>query len=1026
MSAASPLVFQKRSSAVIEEIKRSTLTFTPAILSEAVSTRPSTYIHIKPAESESNSENESQEDNDDDIENNNNQNLNLINTTEFSAKSASTNTLKLAFPDTNTTNKRGYQSNESDDDLKLDISQFERRKKTVKKPKSKSKSPEDDDPSSGYNSSEFEDAIDFPTTNTKVKSISKQKNKSSNGVIRAPLALKPDVETNDATSEVDSSDNSEDEDYDDFNEDNDSGSSDSDPESESDPIDDSNTSYEDNDEDDDDVNDNNDNLPKKKQQDQLTIKINGHTKEQQPFVSSSESDNNNISTEEPNQLKSKTPSPNLLDITVDNFQYTTQKESLAGRVRREDEYIHLINKKYTFTEPNSDPKDKGSYPETSRILKVFPKGMRPPKGLVNTGVTCYMNSAIQALFHIPGMAQYLTKVNKGVYKDVISPKSVTRDLAFLFHRMTDESFHKKTILPSAIIRRLDDINPLMSQWNQEDAHEYFMSLIGRLQEDSVPKGQKLNSSILHEMFGGTFLQTVVCQECHNKSDTHQDFFDIQVSIDKHELKVTGKATLRGSIRQYFDTSLIKKSKSEGYDCEKCKKKTNASTRQRIEKAPEYLIVSIKRYEYTNKHTSQKLKQHLSIAPVIELAQYAVNEEPMRYQLLAFAVHEGRSASSGHYLAYCLQPDNSWAQYDDDFIHPLPAQRVYRCKDDIYFLVYTRVRATLRDDASPLPANILSPPLPSHDKNIKSKNNEKHDSFSLFKKSPKAKRDKTTPNSPHNSKSSLTSQNSHDRNSESASSVDSSAPSSSTSSSLSSSGKLAKSVALLSTGADFESLDSFTSSLSKDNAESSSSGSSKKTKAHKLRSRLSNSGLRLSSMQPTNTLKKTKSAPGGLNVAFKSGSNNIGSDGDSDGNTENKLTTSVSASPVTTSSPGSKENKGKSARSTFARLADKFRSSKDKERKRLSSQRSSTSLRSQTTGGDEEMGNEVPLASFIPDSVSSSPSSTLSKQSPTTTTTSSSSSSSPNTHTKNNKYGSQKKRKLDSEIDKIFGPMRKQH
>ena len=30
---------------------------------------------------------------------------------------------------------------------------------------------------------------------------------------------------------------------------------------------------------------------------------------------------------------------------------------------------------------------------------------------------------------------------------------------------------------------------MMSEWQQEDSHEYYMSLISRLQEDSTPKGK---------------------------------------------------------------------------------------------------------------------------------------------------------------------------------------------------------------------------------------------------------------------------------------------------------------------------------------------------------------------------------------------------------------------------------------------------------------------------------------------------------------------------------------------------------
>ena len=36
---------------------------------------------------------------------------------------------------------------------------------------------------------------------------------------------------------------------------------------------------------------------------------------------------------------------------------------------------------------------------------------KPPVGLLNHGVTCYMNSAIQSIIHIPAMQHYLNDVN---------------------------------------------------------------------------------------------------------------------------------------------------------------------------------------------------------------------------------------------------------------------------------------------------------------------------------------------------------------------------------------------------------------------------------------------------------------------------------------------------------------------------------------------------------------------------------------------------------------------------------------
>jgi Ubiquitin carboxyl-terminal hydrolase len=37
----------------------------------------------------------------------------------------------------------------------------------------------------------------------------------------------------------------------------------------------------------------------------------------------------------------------------------------------------------------------------------------------------------------------------------------------------------------------------------------------------------------------------------------------------------------------------------------------------------------------------------------------------RYDLTAVLTHKGRSADSGHYVAWVKQPDGKWIQFDDD-------------------------------------------------------------------------------------------------------------------------------------------------------------------------------------------------------------------------------------------------------------------------------------------------------------------------------------------------------------------------
>lgn len=95
-----------------------------------------------------------------------------------------------------------------------------------------------------------------------------------------------------------------------------------------------------------------------------------------------------------------------------------------------------------FYQFNEKANDRGANNST-RILKNWGPQLSTmkPKGLLNHGVTCYTNAAVQALIHIPAIQHYLFDVLHGEYKSTISPNSVTQVLAETSKRMwsTDAS-----------------------------------------------------------------------------------------------------------------------------------------------------------------------------------------------------------------------------------------------------------------------------------------------------------------------------------------------------------------------------------------------------------------------------------------------------------------------------------------------------------------------------------------------------------------------------------------------------------
>ncbi|OBA22572.1 cysteine proteinase [Metschnikowia bicuspidata var. bicuspidata NRRL YB-4993] len=331
-----------------------------------------------------------------------------------------------------------------------------------------------------------------------------------------------------------------------------------------------------------------------------------------------------------------------------------------------------------------------------------------PAGLLNFGVTCYMNSAIQIMVHIPAVQHYLAEVFQGKHAGVPA-KSVTHTFAELALRMwgvgSKKGGPRKHVNPKKMVQRLDDINCMMSEWQQEDSHEYFMSLMSRLQEDSTPKGTKLNQLVLYDIFGGLLDQEVVCQECRTSSVTKQEFYDLSLGLNKkrtrsndgidtpaddHKL-AANKYTIEKSIRDFFSTETIRVDRGDpasGYFCEKCQKRTVATKRSAIERSPHTLMVHLKRFKF-NGNSSLKVKQPIHYLKFLDMGAYSQTEACIKYQLMGVIVHEGRSILSGHYVAHCLQPDGSWSTYDDEYINKIDEASALS-DPSAYCLVYMKL------------------------------------------------------------------------------------------------------------------------------------------------------------------------------------------------------------------------------------------------------------------------------------------------------------------------------------------------
>jgi ubiquitin C-terminal hydrolase len=174
-------------------------------------------------------------------------------------------------------------------------------------------------------------------------------------------------------------------------------------------------------------------------------------------------------------------------------------------------------------------------------------------GLKNQGATCYMNSLLQQLFHIPGFRHGLLSLElegqgeKGAKEEEEEEekgdKSVLFELQSLFALL--QTSEKKAADTLAFCRSLTDYSgePLLLH-EQKDVDEFATLLFDKL-ESLDPR----MDGLLKGLFGGTLVNQVISHECPHRSEREEPFPMLKVDIKN-------KSSLEDSLELYVAGELL--------------------------------------------------------------------------------------------------------------------------------------------------------------------------------------------------------------------------------------------------------------------------------------------------------------------------------------------------------------------------------------------------------------------------------------------------------------------------------------
>lgn len=277
--------------------------------------------------------------------------------------------------------------------------------------------------------------------------------------------------------------------------------------------------------------------------------------------------------------------------------------------------------------------------------------VNPYSGLYNQGATCYMNSILQVLFHIPSFRRIVFSMPTTGTEDYLT--SIPLNLQSLFCNM---QFNKTACSTSDLTHSFGWKASDTSK--QQDVLEFERILIQNL-ESKLKNTQWAGH--LTSLFTGkqrTFIR------CRNVSFSHL----VDEEFDNLPLIVRGVKNLEESFRKELETQEL--TGDEQYNSGEFGMQ-DAVMGTEFLSFPPVLMIQLRRFEHDwEKNRNIKINDYFEYPKEIDLTPYlSPHSEQLKrnnkYILFSVIVHSG-SIASGHYYAYIRPsfPGGQWYKFDD--------------------------------------------------------------------------------------------------------------------------------------------------------------------------------------------------------------------------------------------------------------------------------------------------------------------------------------------------------------------------
>lgn len=273
-------------------------------------------------------------------------------------------------------------------------------------------------------------------------------------------------------------------------------------------------------------------------------------------------------------------------------------------------------------------------------------------GLVNTGNTCYVNSALQCLYSIPDLVEWVRQQPAPT-----SIRNVTDSYVALVQSMWSD--RSKVINPCELKDWVTRSALIFSGSGQKDAHEFMNSLLNAIA--SVDP-----SSPLVSLFRIHTQSTIIGNSCLHRDTTTGSTTFLSLPLPELGLFAQTKISLVDLIKDFCQEEEM----VGDYYCQSCHRYQSARQQTTIiDRLPRTLVVQLKRFPFDG--TDRKLETFIDYR--LEYRNLLSNND--HYTLCAVLVHHG-SLAGGHYTALTRDyPNNRWYLCNDRYVDEINSKDI---------------------------------------------------------------------------------------------------------------------------------------------------------------------------------------------------------------------------------------------------------------------------------------------------------------------------------------------------------------